>query len=100
MTPAVSDLTEVKRPIREKVIALAARRSVDVRPLHDGDVILESGALDSVAVLELITWIELTFDLTIRQGDLTVENLGTIDAIAAYLERARNGRAASRRGVT
>jgi len=85
MTPGVSDLTEVKRPIREKVIALAARQNVDVRALHDSDVILESGALDSVALLELIMWIELTFDVTIRQTDLTVEKLGSIDAIAVYL---------------
>ena len=91
MTPNVSDLTETKRLIRERVIALAARRNVDARILNDGDVIPESGALDSVAILELIMWIEATFDLTIRQSDLTVENLGTIDAIAAYLQRGRDG---------
>ena len=65
MTPRVSDLTEAKHAIREKIIALAARRNVDARTLNDGDVILESGALDSVALLELIMWIEATFDLTI-----------------------------------
>jgi acyl carrier protein len=99
MTPSVSAPPEAKRTIREKVVALAARRNVDARALSDGDAILESGALDSVAILELIMWIELAFDLTIRQTDLTVENLGTIDAIAAYLQRARNGRAGSDRGV-
>jgi acyl carrier protein len=90
MTPSVSDPTEIKRMIRERVIALAARRNVDARILSDGDVILESGALDSVGILELIMWIEATFDLTIRQSDLTIEKLGTIDAIAAYLQRARD----------
>jgi acyl carrier protein len=99
MTPRVSDPAEARRTIREKVIALAARRKVDARALHDDDVILESGALDSVALLELIIWIELTFDLTIHQTDLTVENLGSIDAIAAYLQRARSGSVESYRGA-
>jgi acyl carrier protein len=88
MTPSVSDLTEAKRAIREKVIALAARRNVDARTLNDGDLILESGTLDSVAILELIIWIEVAFDLTVCQADLTIDNLGSIDAIAAYLQRA------------
>jgi len=50
-------------------------------------VIPESGVLDSVAILELIMWLEGTFDITIAQSDLTVENFGTIDAISSYLQR-------------
>lgn len=90
MTPGVSEPTEVTRTIRERVIALAQRRGVDARTLKNGDVILESGALDSVAFLELIIWIEMTFDLTIAQSELTVDNFGTIDAVSDYLQRAFN----------
>jgi len=99
MTPSVASLTDATRTIREKVIALAARRNVDARTLKDGDVILESGTLDSVSMLELIMWIEMAFDLSIGQTDLTIENLGTIDAIAAYLQRARTGTAESSRSA-
>ena len=88
MTLGLSDLAEVTRTIRERVIALAERRGVDARTLKNGDVMLESGALDSVAILELMMWLEMTFDLTIAQSELTVDNFGTIDAIAGYLERA------------
>jgi acyl carrier protein len=87
MRTNVFDLAETKRSIRERVIALAARRNIDARTLDDDALILESGTLDSVAFLELVMWIETTFDLTIDQSDLTVDNLGTIDAIAAYLDR-------------
>ncbi|MEP7310601.1 MAG: acyl carrier protein [Acidobacteriota bacterium] len=87
MTRNVFDRTEVTRAIREKIIALAARRSIDACALNDGDAIVESGALDSVAFFDLIMWIEVTFDLTIQQSDLTIENLGTVDAIAVYLQR-------------
>ena len=86
MTPT-SDVTEAKRAIREKVVKLASRRGVDASSLKDADVIPESGVLDSVAILELIMWLEGTFDITIAQSDLTVENFGTIDAISSYLQR-------------
>ena len=88
MTRSASELSDAKRAIREKVIALARRRGVDAANLKDTELIPESGALDSVAILELIAWFEMTFDVTIPQDDLTVENFGTIDAMVGYLERS------------
>jgi acyl carrier protein len=73
--------------IREKVITLAARRGVDATSLADTDVIPETGALDSVAIIELIVWIESTFGRTIEQSELTLENFGTVNAMVGYLER-------------
>ena len=81
------DLANARRTIRDKVIELAGRRGVDASNLQDTELIPESGALDSVGILELITWFEMTFDITIAQIDLTVENFGTIEAMASYLQR-------------
>jgi acyl carrier protein len=44
--------------------------------------------LDSADILELITWCETTFDLSIDQAHLTLENFGSVDAIARYLSHA------------
>ena len=88
MTKSAAELSDARRAIRDKVIALARRRNVDASNLKDNELIPESGALDSVAILELITWFEMTFNLMIPQADLTVENFGTIDAMAGYLDRA------------
>ena len=85
MTESLPDLTETKRAIREKVVQLARRRGVDATNVKE--LIPESGALDSVGILELIMWAEMTFGATIPQADLTVENVGTIDAMATYLHR-------------
>ena len=87
MTESLPDLTETKRAIREKVVQLARRRGVDATNVKDSELIPESGALDSVGILELIMWAEMTFGVTIPQADLTVENVGTIDAMATYLHR-------------
>ena len=70
-------------------VTLAARRGVDAGTLQDSDVIPERCGLDSVAILELIMWFEATFDVTVSQADLTMENFGTIDAMASYLDGAR-----------
>jgi acyl carrier protein len=82
-----SETASAQRVIREKVIELARRRGVDASSLGSAESISDSGTLDSVSMLELITWFEITFDLAIPQEDLTIENFGSIDAIGGYLQR-------------
>jgi len=40
--------------------------------------------------MELIIWFETRFGVTIDQSDLTLENFGTIDAMASYLQRSQS----------
>lgn len=82
--------TEVKSLLRAKVIALAKDLGNDARSLKDDQVIPETGFLDSAGLMELIMYYEQTFGLNIDQEDLTIENFGTLDAMAAYLEKARS----------
>ena len=88
MTVPFADAASTRSAIREKVVAIAEKSGIDAHSLRDDEVIPESGALDSVGILELIVWLEMTFDRTIDQSELTVANFGTVDAIAAYLQRA------------
>jgi acyl carrier protein len=87
VTRSLSDVARSRSAIRAKIVDLARRRGIDASSLQDMDVIPESGVLDSVGILELITWFEMTFDITIPQPDLSVENFGTIDAMVSYLEQ-------------
>ena len=87
MTPTPSDVASVKSAIRETIIKIASKTGIDARSLGDDEIIPDAGVLDSVGILELIVWIEMTFDRTIDQSELTVANFGTVDAIAAYLQR-------------
>ena len=89
MRPPSADLTDVKRTIRNRIIELADRRRIDARNLKDSDVIPEIGVLDSAGIMELVIWFEMTFDVTIAQSDLTLENFGTIDAMASYLQHSK-----------
>ena len=57
----------------------------------DGDVSLESelfssGALDSVAMLQLITFVEETAGVRVRPEDVTIENFDSAQRILRFAE--------------
>jgi acyl carrier protein len=84
MTPPTADTTTMKQEIRARVIELAKRLGVDARGLTDSDNIPERAGLDSAAIMELIVWYEQRFGVEVDQDDLTMENFGTVEAMAAY----------------
>lgn len=85
MTTQTLDIAAARKDVRAKVIDLASRASSKTPTLGDEDVIPETGLLDSAAIMELIVWLETRFDVEIDQGDLTIENFGTVNAIVEYL---------------
>ena len=83
----------VKAAIRDKVMALARSLGVTDATIDDDDVIPATGLLDSAAVLELIVWYEQTYDFALKQEEINIDNLGSINAMADFL-LARKGGAA------
>ncbi len=75
--------------IQKKVFDFIAKELVRGAEIefNPGASLLESG-LDSVAMMELIVWIEDSFEVVIDAEDLSPDNFGTLDAIAAYIEKA------------
>jgi acyl carrier protein len=85
MTTNALDIAAARNEIRGKVVDLASRAARRTPTLGDDDVIPETGLLDSAAIMELIVWLEQRFGVEIDQGDLTIENFGTVNAIVRYL---------------
>ena len=50
------------------------------------DSLLELGIVDSVKMLDLIAFIEDTFEIKVDEEDLYPENFDSINAIAEYIE--------------
>ncbi len=46
---------------------------------------LEQGIIDSTGVLELVEWIEETFEITIEDDELIPDNLDSINLIADFV---------------
>jgi acyl carrier protein len=63
----------------------------DSNTLADDTPFLESGTMDSTGVLELVSFIEESFDIAVADEDLIPENLDSIGRVAAYIERKRSG---------
>ncbi len=87
------DRETVKAAIRARVIELARRLGMDASEIADDDVIPATGLLDSTAVLELVVWYEKTYDLPLKQEEINIDNLGSINAMTGFL-LARKGIAA------
>lgn len=70
-------------------------------PLDEDAPLLRSGVIDSIGVIELVGFLEVTFGVSIPEHEITEENLGTLGAIGRFVSEeggrryARNGRAAS-----
>ena len=79
----------LKAKIRAKVIELARSLGHDASSLKDDQEIPGSGLLDSPALMELIIWFEGESGAEIDQDELTLENFGTIDAMAAYAQNSK-----------
>ena len=75
----------VKTAIRNKVIELADGLGEDASDISDEDIIPATGALDSAAILALIVWYEQSYDIPLKQDEINIDNLGTINAMADFL---------------
>lgn len=62
--------------------------------LTDDDSLLKKGVVDSMGVLEVMSFLEETFDVTPSNEEITEANLGTLNAITRYVAAKRAGRAA------
>ncbi len=55
--------------------------------LGNADSFMENGVIDSTGMLELLTYIEREFGITIDPGELIPENLDSLDALTRFVAR-------------
>ncbi len=53
--------------------------------LGNDDSFLDQGIIDSTGVLELVEWLEETFDITVDDDELIPENLDSVNQLAAFI---------------
>jgi len=75
----------IQAAILTKVKELSKSLGRDAHALKTSDVIPTSGVLDSAGLMELMIWYEAEFALSIPQEDFTLEKLGSVDQMAAYV---------------
>jgi len=82
-----------EREISSRVRAFLQDNFLYLRPadfsLHDDDRLMERGVIDSMGVVEVISFIEDTFAIRVQEDEISEANLGSVGAIVAFVCRKR-----------
>jgi acyl carrier protein len=75
--------------IQARIVAfLRDEAHIDEGDLAVDTMLVRSGILDSMGLVQLATWMETAFDIEIPDDDIAAENLDSIEMMTAYV-RAR-----------
>ena len=58
--------------------------------LRDSDSLLDKGIIDSTGVLELVSYLEETFEIQVEDEELIPKNLDSIANVTAYILRKQS----------
>jgi methoxymalonate biosynthesis acyl carrier protein len=75
----------VKETVRRFILS-----SINIEQLNDDDNLFESGFVNSLFAVQLMTFIEKTFAIEVGMDDLDIENFKSVNAAAAFVAR-KNG---------
>ncbi|WP_431993176.1 acyl carrier protein [Streptomyces albogriseolus] len=68
-------------------------RFFPVHDLGDDDDIFEQGYVSSLFALQLVTFVEREFDVTVEEADMELEHFRTLRALDAFVTRKQSARA-------
>jgi acyl carrier protein len=75
-----TNYVEIVRKFIVQQFPLARRRNIS-----DNDNLLETGVIDSLGVLEIVTFLREEFSLEVEDDELTPENFQSISSIAGFV---------------
>jgi acyl carrier protein len=82
------DENEIKETVRGFIL-----NSISIPNLDDDDNLFESGIVNSLFAVQLMTFIEKTFGLEVGMEDLDIENFKSLNAAAAFVLQKSGQRA-------
>lgn len=82
--------------MRSKITAFLKERTGG-RELQPEDDIFATGYVNSLFVVQLIAWMEKTFDFKVVGTDLNLANFRTIEAISQFIQRKQTSAIAGER---
>ena len=85
------DRDAIKAAVRGKVIELAKSLGMDASDIGDDDIIPATGYVDSAAILELVVWYEDTYQMPLKQEEINIDNLGSINSMADLVIKRKGG---------
>jgi len=57
----------------------------------DDESLLEAGIIDSMTMVDVITFLEATYEIVVDEDEMTPENFDTVEGIVAYVTGKQGG---------
>jgi acyl carrier protein len=84
------DKTDIKQALREFIA-----RSVRIAVLDDDDDLFESGIVNSLFAVQLMTFVERRFGIEVAEEDLELDNFRSLNATTGFVLRKNAAHAAA-----
>ena len=79
--------------LRRMLETLASNLGNEASGIGEDDIIPDTGALDSAGIVEFVMTIDNAYGLGLEAEDMTVDNLGSLAAIASFIAARQAQRA-------
>jgi len=80
--------TEEEKKVREAVTRFLLS-SINLAKLNDEDDLFESGIVNSLFAVQLMTFLEKTFSMEVGMDDLDIENFKSVNATTAFVMKKK-----------
>ena len=84
------DPIDVRNAVRT-YIEKTFQESTEIADFSDDDSLLDSGVVDSMGVLELVTFLESEFTIEIDDEEVVPENFESVASIVSFVSGKRSG---------
>ena len=67
--------------------------SINMPDLKDDDHLFESGIVNSLFAVQLMTFLERSFNIEVTMDDLSMDNFKSVNAASIFVDRKQNNKA-------
>lgn len=75
----------------KKLIKNFILKSINVATIEDNEDLFDSGIVNSLFSIQLVTFVEKSFGINVTVDDLDIENFKSVNAVHTFVEHKRLG---------
>jgi acyl carrier protein len=77
--------------VSDRIRAFLVRQFPTTKNVRNDEPLLKNGLIDSLGILDVVTFLEREFSITVSDDDLLPENFGSVESIASFVKSKANG---------